>query len=149
MKDYFGTNLNGYKKRELALIHTAVSYQMLLNKFYLIWNVTFMSAGVIFVYVNANWFTTYEMLGFLGLFWGVSGLPFFLLKDQVKRRFAGQLPSDDVGVPPLPIELLKLLAGFAIGAWATHVMLISTAAKHFDLKHYAKNVLHAYEQAPV
>lgn len=142
MKDHFGSNLGEYGAPELLAIREAIRYEILLYKLYIAWNFAFMSAGVLFIALNTGWLTTYEMLGRLALFWGVSGLPFFLIKDQVKRKFAAQLPAGTN--PPGPaVELLKLLAGFAVGAWATHVMLIAGIVKYFELRGYAGKVAEA------
>lgn len=140
MKECFGNDLKRYDKAQRAAIHAAVSYHLLLQCCYILWNFIFMFAGIIFVYINTSWLTTYEMLLYLGIFWGLSGLPFFMIKDQVKRKFAGQLPAADMDAPGLPVELFKLAAGFALGSWATHVMLIAAVAKNFDLMYYAKRL---------
>lgn len=140
MKELFGTDLKKYNSRELSSINTAVRYEITLYSLYAVWNFTWMLAGVIFVYINTSWFTTNEMLGYLAIFWGVSGLPFFVVRDKVKRKFASALPGNDAAPPAMGLTLLKILAGLAIGSWATHVMLIATLAKTFDLRGYSKKL---------
>lgn len=143
MKEYFGIDLKRYGKPELSSIYAAVCYQLTLCRFYIVWNFIFMFSGVIFVYINSGWLTTYEILGYLGLFWGVSGMPFFIIKDLVKHKFTGKLPSSEIDAPSPLAVFLKLLAGFALGSWATHVMLIAIFAKSFELMHYARNLREA------
>lgn len=140
MKELFGTDLKKYSAEDIAAIHAAVRYEILLYRMYALWNFIFMFAGTIFVYVNTSWFTTNEMIMYLAMFWSVSGLPFFVLRDTVKRKFAGRLPGDDAAPPSTVVILLKLLAGLAFGSWATHVMLIATLAKHFELMGYARKL---------
>lgn len=141
MKELFGTDLRKYSSRDISSINTAVHYEILLYKMYVVWNFCFMFAGVLFVYINTAWLTTNEMLVYLGAFWGVSGLPFFLMRDQVKRKFASDLPGEDAAPPVALVTFLKMLAGFALGSWATHVMLIAALSKTFELTNYSKKLV--------
>lgn len=144
MLHIYGTNISPYGKEERAAIAEATRYEIFVYRVFLLWDIGIMSAGVLCVYINSGWFTTYEILGVLGVIWGISGLPFFLLRDLVVRKFAGRLPKpaaqDTPTPPPLPLVLFKIVAGFAIGAWATHVMIIYATTKHFQYMNYVKKL---------
>lgn len=144
MRQFYGTDISPYGKEERAVIGEATRYEIFVYRIFLLWDITVMSAGVLYVYINSAWLTTNEILGVLGVVWGISGLPFFLLRDLVVRKFAGRLPKpaaqEPLTPPSLPVLLFKAAAGFVIGAWATHVMIIYATTKHFQYMNYAKKL---------
>lgn len=140
MKACFGTDLSGYSRQQLLGVTAAVSYELTLCRLYIVWNLIFMFAGLTFVYLNLNRLVTNEMLLILAAFWGVSGLPFFIRTDLVKNKFMASLPGCGLGKASAPIMLIKIIGGFAVGAWATHVMLIAALAKNFELAGYLKQL---------
>ena len=144
MKDLFGTELSSYDADGINGIQSALGYELALYRLYIVWNIVFMLAGCIYVYLNFHLYTTNEMLGILAMFWGTSGLPFFLLRDQVKSKYAAVLPDPELkpGLNP-GLTVVKLVAGFFFGSWATHVMLIASFAKYFELKGYGKRLAEA------
>lgn len=141
MKEFFGTDLSSYDAVGISGIQSAVGYELLLYRLYIVWSIVFMLAGVIYVYFNHGLFTTNEMLRILALFWAVSGLPFFLLRDLARNKFAAVLPDSELkpGLNPA-LSAVKLLAGLFFGSWGTHVMLIYSFAKYFELKGYGKQL---------